>query len=95
MAIIARDPLAEELNVFKMWKAFRAVKFDLKKLTGSHEKYYAVLGANGFEKSNQIGTRAEAIHIFKELKQAYFDELRLIEGGPEPWARIDPKLLKP
>ncbi len=60
---------------FKMLETFKKIKGDLHKITGDDKAYYAVLGAHGFEKSNQIDTLERGREIHKEMVQRLNDEI--------------------
>jgi ERF superfamily len=56
---------------FKMLEAFQGVKADIKRITGGEEEYYAVLGANGYEKSSQIESLEKARPIYEQLRAKF------------------------
>ncbi len=68
---------------FKMLETFKKIKGDLHKITGDDKAYYSVLGANGFEKSNQIDTIERGREIHKEMVQRLNDEIEHL-GKKEP-----------
>jgi len=52
---------------FEMLEAFKVVKAELAKITGSDAKYYDLLGGFGYEKSSQIPTRDLGQKVYKAL----------------------------
>jgi len=50
---------------FEMLEAFKVVKSELAKITGSDSKYYDLLGGFGYEKSSQIPTRELGQKVYK------------------------------
>lgn len=52
---------------FEMLEAFKVVKSELAKITGSDSKYYDLLGGFGYEKSSQIPTRELGQKVYKAL----------------------------
>ncbi len=65
----------KEVDAFKMRDAFAGIKADLKKITGSDDKYYQILGNHGFEKSTQITDRAKGASIYGEMRRAFKDAM--------------------
>ena len=66
---------------FSALEAFGAMKKDFIAAAGKErgeQEYYRILGANGFEKSNQIIERATQVRVYKEMG-ARLNEIRLDE----------------
>lgn len=68
-------PKPEKSEAFKMRDAFAGIKADLKKITGSDDAYYKILGGHGFEKSTQITDRAKGASIYGEMRAAFKDAM--------------------
>ncbi len=62
-------------EAFKMREAFAGIKADLKKITGSDDAYYKILGGHGFEKSTQITDRSKGASIYGEMRAAFKDAM--------------------
>lgn len=65
----------EKPEAFKMLDAFKGIKADLKKLLGTDDKYYQILGSHGFEKSSQITDRVKGASIYGEMRAAFKDAM--------------------
>ena len=77
----APKPGPQPATGFKMLEAFAGVKSDLKKLTGTDEKYYGILGAHGYEKSTHIPNREKGASIYGEMRAAYTEAFAIATEG--------------
>ena len=68
-------PSSSAAKDFELLKNFSTIKGDLRKATDGDETYYTILGAHGYEHSDQIPSREVARPIFIELRQALKDAI--------------------
>lgn len=66
---------------WELLKEFQGIRADLKKATGFDDHYYTILGAHGYEHSDQIPSREVGREVYKELRQAFKDVMAAIEAG--------------
>lgn len=80
-------------EAFKMREAFAGIKSDLKKITGSDDKYYQILGNHGFEKSTQIIDRAKGASIYGEMRAAFKEALNAATTDKDHVTQADAEAL--
>lgn len=69
------SPRVKSPEQLRMLQAFQRIKADLRKVTGSDDRYYQILGRHGYEHCDQIADRNLGLSMHAEMMQAVRDAL--------------------